>query len=189
MTQLIIDVDTRVTGPPDVWTARVPGKWLDEGPQVVRNDEGRDVWVLDGTPFSSPGLTAVAGCEQPMTAAPEQELATPVVAPPADAVAATAAIPDAATAVRPLLGRLAVSDGPRLTLYDVRADGLTAVSTTTVPEDPRTLVWPSPAGPVFLTDGEEVGTVLGYPCSQRGRTAGVQLRPGEFRKGPSSRFF
>ena len=71
MTQLIIDADTHLTEPPDVWTARVPGKWLDEVPHVVRNDEGRDVWVLDGTPFSSPGLTAVAGWPEPFPAGPK----------------------------------------------------------------------------------------------------------------------
>jgi hypothetical protein len=60
MTQLIIDADTHLTEPPDVWTTRVPQRYLDEVPHVERNDEGRDVWVLDGTPFSSPGLTATA---------------------------------------------------------------------------------------------------------------------------------
>ena len=42
-----------------------------EVPHVVRNDEGRDVWVLDGTPFSSPGLTAVAGWPEPFPAGPK----------------------------------------------------------------------------------------------------------------------
>ena len=40
-------------------------------PHVERNDEGRDVWVLDGTPFSSPGLTAVAGWPEPFPAGPK----------------------------------------------------------------------------------------------------------------------
>ena len=68
MTQLIIDADTHLTEPPDVWTTRVPAGYLDEVPHVERNDEGRDVWVLDGTPFSSPGLTAVAGWPEPFPA-------------------------------------------------------------------------------------------------------------------------
>ena len=71
MTQLIIDADTHLTEPPDVWTARVPAQYLDQVPHVVRNDEGRDVWVLDGTPFSSPGLTAVAGWPEPFPAGPK----------------------------------------------------------------------------------------------------------------------
>ena len=53
MTQLIIDADTHITEPPDVWTARVPAQVARQVPHVVRNDEGRDVWVLDGTPFCS----------------------------------------------------------------------------------------------------------------------------------------
>jgi predicted TIM-barrel fold metal-dependent hydrolase len=71
MTQLIIDADTHLTEPPDVWTARVASKWLDQVPHVERNDEGRDVWVLDGTPFSSPGLTAVAGWPEPFPSGPK----------------------------------------------------------------------------------------------------------------------
>jgi len=71
MTQLIIDADTHLTEPPDVWTTRVPARYLDEVPHVERNDEGRDVWVLDGTPFSSPGLTAVAGWPEPFPAGPK----------------------------------------------------------------------------------------------------------------------
>ena len=60
MTQLIIDADTHITEPPDVWTSPGAGEVPStEVPHVVRNDEGRDVWVLDGAPFYSVGLTAV----------------------------------------------------------------------------------------------------------------------------------
>jgi uncharacterized protein len=71
MTQLIIDADTHLTEPPDVWVTRVPKRYLEHVPHVERNDEGRDVWVLDGTPFSSPGLTAVAGWPEPFPAGPK----------------------------------------------------------------------------------------------------------------------
>jgi predicted TIM-barrel fold metal-dependent hydrolase len=71
MTQLIIDADTHLTEPPDVWTTRVPKRYLEHVPHVERNDEGRDVWVLDGTAFSSPGLTAVAGWPEPFPAGPK----------------------------------------------------------------------------------------------------------------------
>ena len=39
MTQLIIDVDTHLTEPPDVWTTRVPSKWIDvtTGFSITRN--------------------------------------------------------------------------------------------------------------------------------------------------------
>jgi len=71
MTQLIIDADTHLTEPPDVWVTRVPKRYLEHVPHVERNDEGRDVWVLDGAPFSSPGLTAVAGWPEPFPAGPK----------------------------------------------------------------------------------------------------------------------
>ncbi len=71
MTQLIIDADTHLTEPPDVWVTRVPKRYLEHVPHVERNEEGRDVWVLDGTPFSSPGLTAVAGWPEPFPAGPK----------------------------------------------------------------------------------------------------------------------
>ena len=48
MTQLIIDADAHLTEPADVWTARVPAKHLEHVPQVVRGDDGRDTWVIDG---------------------------------------------------------------------------------------------------------------------------------------------
>ena len=71
MAQLIIDADTHLTEPPDVWVTRVPKRYLEHVPHVVRNDEGRDVWVLDGVPFSSPGMTAVAGWPEPFPAGPK----------------------------------------------------------------------------------------------------------------------
>ena len=55
---LIIDADSHVTEPPDVWTARVPAKYRDDVPQVVRRgrvgylgDQGRaaDAGRCDGT--------------------------------------------------------------------------------------------------------------------------------------------
>ena len=52
---------------------------------MERNDEGRDVWVLDGTPFSSPGLTAVAGWPEPFPAGPKTYEECPRAAYDADA--------------------------------------------------------------------------------------------------------
>ena len=54
----IIDSDAHVTEPADVWTARVPAKWKNNVPHVVRNDEGRDVWMLEGTQIDTVGVTA-----------------------------------------------------------------------------------------------------------------------------------
>ena len=58
----IIDVDTHITEPPDVWTSRVPAKYRDRVPHVERDPQsGKDNWVLDGRRISSVGLSAVAG--------------------------------------------------------------------------------------------------------------------------------
>ena len=54
----IIDSDAHVTEPADVWTARVPAKWKNHVPHVVRNDEERDVWMLEGTQIDTVGVTA-----------------------------------------------------------------------------------------------------------------------------------
>jgi predicted TIM-barrel fold metal-dependent hydrolase len=66
----LIDVDAHLTEPPDVWTSRVPARFVDHVPQMVRNAEGKDVWVLDGTPFYTVGMTATAGWSTPFPDGP-----------------------------------------------------------------------------------------------------------------------
>jgi uncharacterized protein len=46
----IIDADTHVTEPPDLWTSRASGQLRDRVPRVVDNG-GRPEWVIDGTPI------------------------------------------------------------------------------------------------------------------------------------------
>lgn len=43
----IIDVDTHLTEPKDLWTSRAPAAWKDRVPQVKVVD-GKEAWVLDG---------------------------------------------------------------------------------------------------------------------------------------------
>ena len=43
----VIDVDTHLTEPPDVWTARMASKWGDAIPHVERI-AGEDVWMSAG---------------------------------------------------------------------------------------------------------------------------------------------
>jgi uncharacterized protein len=66
----IIDADTHITEPPDVWTARVPARLHEHVPTMVRDDRGVDVWVLDGQPIYTVGLTAVAGWPTPFPDGP-----------------------------------------------------------------------------------------------------------------------
>ncbi len=55
-----IDVDTHITEPPDVWTARVSKKWGDSVPHIVRR-EGRDLWCIGDQMIGGPGFTTMAG--------------------------------------------------------------------------------------------------------------------------------
>lgn len=54
----IIDADSHLTEPADVWTARVPAKYVDLVPHVERTANGLDVWILDGTQIATVGQTA-----------------------------------------------------------------------------------------------------------------------------------
>ncbi len=56
----VIDVDTHLTEPPDVWTARVPDRLRDEVPHIERHD-GQDVWLADGNRIGAPGYYSMAG--------------------------------------------------------------------------------------------------------------------------------
>jgi predicted TIM-barrel fold metal-dependent hydrolase len=44
-----------------VWQDRLPEKYKRAGPHNVRDDEGRDVWIFEGSPHYNLGLNAVAG--------------------------------------------------------------------------------------------------------------------------------
>ena len=56
----VIDVDTHLTEPPDVWTARTPRSLHDKVPHIERVD-GRDVWMCDGRRLGAPGYYSMAG--------------------------------------------------------------------------------------------------------------------------------
>ena len=57
----IIDVDTHITEPPDVWTARMSkATWGDAVPHIERVD-GVDAWFVSGNRIGSPGPGSMAG--------------------------------------------------------------------------------------------------------------------------------
>jgi uncharacterized protein len=56
----VIDVDTHLTEPPDVWTARMPRALHDRVPHIERHD-GRDSWYADGNYIGAPGFYSMAG--------------------------------------------------------------------------------------------------------------------------------
>ena len=57
---VVIDVDTHITEPPDVWTSRVSKKWGDKVPRIVRVNE-RDLWIVNGEMAGAPGAFTMAG--------------------------------------------------------------------------------------------------------------------------------
>ena len=59
-THTIIDSDSHVTEPADVWTSRVPKKYIDDVPHVERID-GADIWMLQDKRIGTVGVTAPAG--------------------------------------------------------------------------------------------------------------------------------
>ena len=58
----IVDVDTHISEPHDVWTARVPKKWGDLVPHVVRDPEGgpKDFWAIGDALLMPTGVAAMA---------------------------------------------------------------------------------------------------------------------------------
>src|SRR5579862_597142 len=45
---LVVDADTHLTEPWDLWTSRAPSSYADRVPRVAKVD-GKDTWVFDGT--------------------------------------------------------------------------------------------------------------------------------------------
>jgi predicted TIM-barrel fold metal-dependent hydrolase len=57
----VVSVDDHVIEHPNVWQDRLPAKYKEAGPKIVRDDEGRDVWMFEGRRYFNGGLGAVAG--------------------------------------------------------------------------------------------------------------------------------
>lgn len=56
----MISVDDHVLEPPNVWQDRVPAKFREAAPQIIRVD-GVESWKYEGKVFPTSGLSAVAG--------------------------------------------------------------------------------------------------------------------------------
>jgi predicted TIM-barrel fold metal-dependent hydrolase len=65
----VIDVDTHITEPPDIWIDRVSSKWGDAVPHVERVN-GEDIWVSSGVRIGKPGSTSMAGFDGIIPASP-----------------------------------------------------------------------------------------------------------------------
>lgn len=57
----IVDADSHVNEPPNLWQDAVPAKWRERAPKLVHTEQG-DIWHFDGGKQTWPvGLTATAG--------------------------------------------------------------------------------------------------------------------------------
>ena len=44
---ILVSVDDHLVEPPEVFDGRLPAKFVDQAPKVVRQDDGSDVWVFN----------------------------------------------------------------------------------------------------------------------------------------------
>jgi predicted TIM-barrel fold metal-dependent hydrolase len=68
----VIDTDTHITEPGDLWTSRLPARFKDRAPHIVRDPEsGVETWRIGDSEGLLPvGYAAVAGWPEPFPAAP-----------------------------------------------------------------------------------------------------------------------
>lgn len=69
----VIDNDTHISEPPDLFLSRLPKKWHEQAPKIVKNEQtGYENWVIGAkqVPSIPVGHTAVAGWPEPFPAAP-----------------------------------------------------------------------------------------------------------------------
>jgi hypothetical protein len=58
---ILVSVDDHIVEPPDMFDGRLPAKYQDLAPKLVRNGDGTDVWKYDGSEIPNIGLNAVVG--------------------------------------------------------------------------------------------------------------------------------
>ncbi|MET0888172.1 MAG: amidohydrolase family protein, partial [Mycetocola sp.] len=71
LTTPVIDADAHISEPPGTFVDHVPARFRDRVPYVARNEEGKDVWMLNGEHFHQIGSSAQgAGWKEPIPSAP-----------------------------------------------------------------------------------------------------------------------
>jgi predicted TIM-barrel fold metal-dependent hydrolase len=68
----VIDADTHISEPGDLWTSRLPARFKERAPHIVRDPQsGVETWRIgESRSFLPVGFTAVAGWPEPFPAAP-----------------------------------------------------------------------------------------------------------------------
>jgi predicted TIM-barrel fold metal-dependent hydrolase len=58
---ILVSVDDHLVEPPGLFEGRVPARYADAAPKIVRTSDGSDVWVFNDVVIPNVGLNAVAG--------------------------------------------------------------------------------------------------------------------------------
>jgi predicted TIM-barrel fold metal-dependent hydrolase len=58
---ILISVDDHIIEPPDLFEGRLPAKFADDAPRIVRRDDGADVWRFGPVEVPNVALNAIAG--------------------------------------------------------------------------------------------------------------------------------
>src|SRR6516165_283784 len=58
---ILVSVDDHVIEPPNMFDGRVPAKYADMAPKMIRREDGTMAWVYDGKEIPNIALNAVAG--------------------------------------------------------------------------------------------------------------------------------
>src|SRR5204863_453116 len=60
----VVDADTHLTEPADLWVERVPSKYADIVPRVVVSAAGREVWLIGDKMVQGAAATSAAGLDE-----------------------------------------------------------------------------------------------------------------------------
>jgi predicted TIM-barrel fold metal-dependent hydrolase len=58
---ILVSVDDHLVEPPSLFEGKLPARYADQAPKVVRREDGSDVWTFNGAVIPNVGLNAVAG--------------------------------------------------------------------------------------------------------------------------------
>ena len=58
---ILVSVDDHIIEPPDLFVHHIDKKYLDRAPQLVRTEDGNDVWEFGGRRIENSALNAIAG--------------------------------------------------------------------------------------------------------------------------------
>ena len=57
---ILLSIDDHMIEPPNVFDKTMPAKYRDQAPKLVKDDEGKDMWLFQNESIGVPGLSAVA---------------------------------------------------------------------------------------------------------------------------------